>query len=98
MVCWVREVRHPFRVVCPVDEALCSKAVCTDVDETSEGAENQGDEKVPEDLFPGSLSPQLLNRELSSHCTEVNPIVYLVTCGTRLFFTFLYFHVLFNSD
>ena len=95
MVGRVGEVLHPLGVVGSLDEAVGCEAVCADVDEAPEGAEDQGDEKVLNDLFPILDSQKLLNFfEFSSQCAEVDLTVDLVPCGVRPFFTFLYLHVL----
>ena len=71
----VREGLDPLGVVGPADEALGSEPVRADVDETSKSAEDQCSHKVPQDLPPGSLPPQFLDRQLSPQTSAVDSLV-----------------------
>ena len=57
MICGVREVFHPLCVVGALDEAFGCEAICAEVDETSECPEDEGGEKVPQNLVPCSIMP-----------------------------------------
>ena len=46
-----------------------------DVDKTSESTEDQGDEEVPQNLFPCSLSSQFLDSQLILQSGEADPLV-----------------------
>ena len=68
---------HPLGVVDPCDEALCSEALSTDVDETSECAKDESNEKVPQNFLPCFLPPQFLDSKFFPQRGKIDLLVNL---------------------